>query len=514
VTPRSLAGIAVVAAVAGVWAAPGCKKQESLIIADLSLRDDSVTDLKSVTITVTQGGSTVTEKIFDLPDTGLPLSPDSLDYGVWVGATGLLTVKAVARTAADCNGYIGMKVVRVNGGDSPRIGLLLSRGDTCTTSGMGGSGGSMGIGGIGGGLGTGSGGSTVACGTTVGTRPPLVAPPTLANCVDLDHNDPGAACDAIADINNPIIYHLAVSPDGQMMATAGWVYSTDDVSLQLWHIQGNTPTVCAGFTSKGSGPAYVAFSPDGKYLAVALRWGHVTLLSLPSLALIGQTHASVGTLYGVGFSPDSKTVFSLEYDSNTYDGHIYADNPADGTPIGSSPFLGLDPDSLAVSPIANGGNTTLAVSGYIGNVGVYSFNGTTFSTTSILTTADSASAWGIAFSPDGQLLAAGSDDGFVRFWAAPFTADVTSGAPINFGSTSYTPTGVAFAPGGTFLAVTFGPEVDIWNATTRAFVSRHNTTPIPGLAGAPYAISVAFSASGGALISGEDECGKIAYCSD
>ena len=102
----------------------------------------------------------------------------------------------------------------------------------------------------------------------------------------------------------------------------------------------------------------------------------------------------------------------------------------------------------------------------------------------------------------------------VRFWSAPFTTNATSGASIDFNSTSYTPTGIAFAPGGTYIAITFGPEVDIWNATTRAFVARHNTRPFPARTAPPYALSTTFSASGDALITGEDLCGKIAYCSD
>ena len=129
-------------------------------------------------------------------------------------------------------------------------------------------------------------------------------------------------------------------------------------------------------------------------------------------------------------------MFTLDYDGID-DGHLYADR-VDGTAIASS-VLGVDPDSLVVSPVANAGAATLAVGGYVGNLGVYSFNGSTFSTTSIMTTSGSAAAWGIAFSPDGQLLAAGTDDGSVRFWAAPFTTNATSGLPITLGS-SYVPT--------------------------------------------------------------------------
>jgi len=130
-----------------------------------------------------------------------------------------------------------------------------------------------------------------------------------------------------------------------------------------------------------------------------------------------------------------------------------------------------------------------------------------------MTTATYAEAWGIGFSPDGQLLAAGTSDGIVRFWAAPYTTDATRGMQITLGS-SYTPYGLAFSPAGTYLAVTFGPEVDIWNATTRTFVSRHNIASLPGITSPPYAQTVAWSASGGALLTGEDLCAKIAYCAD
>jgi len=340
-------------------------------------------------------------------------------------------------------------------------------------------------------------------------------PPSLTTCTDLDHNSSGLTCDPVGDTNNPIIYSTAVSPDGQLMVTAGWEYFSDDVSLKIWRFPagGGAPVQCGPeYTATALGPAYVAFSPNGQYLAVALRQSYVDIFSIPSLNMVSEIQSAPGAIYGVGFSPDSKTVFTLDYDSSLEDGHLYADH-LDGTAI-TSRLVGVDPDSLAVSPVANGGAVTLAVGGYLGNLGVYSFNGSTFSTTSIMTTASAAATWGIAFSPDGQLLAGGADDGKVRFWAAPFTANATSGSSIALGSTGYAPDGIAFSPFGTYMAIAFGPEVDIWNATTRAFVSRHNTTAVAGATSLPYAISVTFSASGAALITGEDTCGKVAYCAD
>ena len=164
-------------------------------------------------------------------------------------------------------------------------------------------------------------------------------------------------------------------------------------------------------------------------------------------------------------------MFTIDYDGNLSDGHVYADR-VDGTPI-TSYLLGVDPDALAVSPMANGGTTTLAVAGYLGNVGVYTFNGSTFSTSSIMTTASDAKSWGIAFSHDGQLLASGADDGQVRFWSAPFTTNATSGTSLAINGVNAA-NDIAFAPGAPYVAIAFDSEVDLWNVSTRAFVARRH----------------------------------------
>ena len=56
------------------------------------------------------------------------------------------------------------------------------------------------------------------------------------------------------------------------------------------------------------------------------------------------------------------------------------------------------------------------------------------------------------------------------------------------------------------MAAAFDFETDIFNVSTRASVSR------AGAVG--YVEAVSFSASGGAVISGEDSCGRVLVCSD
>ena len=331
-------------AVAGF--APGCKKdKESLILVEMQAIDANAGTLIDVAITVSEStGGQVAAPIFDL-SAGIPMTPDSLTYGVYIpaGVTGTLTVGVKARPAAGCNGYLGTKSVKVVGGDSPPVKVILKAGDTCggNTTGTAGTSGTAGTTGTGGGFGGSSGGAggssggsngTVCGVTSVGTPvPPVTTAPTLTNCTYIDQLGSGVTCDTAADTNNPIVYKVSVSPDGQFMVTSGWSYFSDDVSMKIWRFQNGTPVLCGPeYTAAGIGPAYTAFSPDSKYLAVALRNGYVDVFSLPDLKYTAEIKSAPGTIWGVGFSPDSQTVFTIDYDSTITDGHLYADR-VDGT---------------------------------------------------------------------------------------------------------------------------------------------------------------------------------------
>jgi hypothetical protein len=510
---RALAVAIFVAGLGLAAFAPGCKKEaEALIVVSLDASDDNGGSVAIVEITVSNpSGGIATQKFFDLPATGLPPSgTTTFEVGIYVpaGVTGSLPVNVAAKPAgAGCMGYVGARAAKINGGDTKAIALTLRPGNVCNIVGTAGMGGNSGTAGSGGSIGTGSGGSTVSCATAVGTPPaPAPTPTTLATCAEYDQNSSTAVCDAANDVNNPFVTDVAVSPDGQLLATSSTDSSSNGV-VKLWRLTNNVPTLCGSLTQSAIAPGYLAFSPDGQYFAIAWRSDYIYTYHLPDLALVGEIKSSPNPLYGLGFSADSQTVFSIDWDGGS-DGTLYADRPS-GTPV-SQLALGVDPDVFAVSPVATGGVTTMAVGGYQGNFGVYTWNGTTLAGPTIKTTVGTAGGWSVRFSRDGTMLAEGTDDGSVRIWSVPITAASAATATI---PTTATPYGLSFSAAGDALAIGFGSEIDLWNVAARAVVARHTVTAPPGASG-QFVDSVAFSASGAAVVAGEDVCGKFLICSD
>jgi WD40 repeat protein len=277
--------------------------------------------------------------------------------------------------------------------------------------------------------------------------------------------------------------------------------------IKIWRLVGNTPTQCATtLANPGMGPSYVAFSPNGQYLAVAWENDWVYVYSVPTFAQIGKLTSSYGLLVGVGWSPDSQVVFSVDWDG-AGDGNLYADSPT-GVAIDSR-TLGVDPSVMAASPTAGTGNaSTIAVGGNAGTFGVYTYSGGAFATTSsIVPTASAAISWSIKFSPNGNLVGVGTDDGMVRLWTVPVTSTSTSPtATILASATGSSVYGLSFSPYGTYVAIGYELQTAIWNMSTRAFVGSTSA--------ASFVDAVSFSASGGAVIFGEDDCGRVVVCAD
>jgi WD40 repeat protein len=158
---------------------------------------------------------------------------------------------------------------------------------------------------------------------------------------------------------------------------------------------------------------------------------------------------------------------------------------------------------MAVSQVPVGGGTAIVVPGYSGNFGYYTWTGTGFTGPVIRSTVSGMAGTRAGFAPNGTLMAESTEDGSVRFWGLPITAtSVKSGTNIMLNDV---PLGISFSPGSDFVSFAYGTSFDIWNVASRTLASRHNVT-------GTFADSVTFSASGGAIVGGEDRCGRFLVC--
>ena len=98
---------------------------------------------------------------------------------------------------------------------------------------------------------------------------------------------------------------------------------------------------------------------------------------------------------------------------------------------------------------------------------------------------------GVAFSPNGKLLATAYGDGTVRLWNA--AAEQAVGAPLRADTGTASVTGIAFSPNGTLLATAYDDgTVRVWNPRTRHAVG----TPFRASTNSVSVTGVAFSPNG------------------
>jgi WD40 repeat protein/DNA-binding SARP family transcriptional activator len=253
---------------------------------------------------------------------------------------------------------------------------------------------------------------------------------------------------------------VAFSPDG----TALYTSSLDD-SVIAWDLT-RTRGLARQLTRAASPVVGVAFSPrDPNLLALVRRDGPVTRWDVSKRARVGDPlDATGGDANAVAFSPDGRIVAA----ANHADGTVVLFDVATGARVGrplhqpygpiDAPYQSRDVNGVAFSPDGR----LLATAGNDGSVVLWDLAGRDWVG---FPRRPGGSVTAVAFSPDGRTLASAVDDGTVVLTRVPdgtlLYRPTATGGP---GTSA-----VAFSPDGkTLAASTFDGRVRLWDPRTGA----------------------------------------------
>jgi serine/threonine protein kinase len=234
-------------------------------------------------------------------------------------------------------------------------------------------------------------------------------------------------------------------------------------------------------------PSSVAFSPDGRLLAVGAEVPGATFLyEVATGQLVGTLKVrGGGNITRVAFSPDGKLLAS----SNDQD-QVFLWDVATRTRVATLPNTGSS--GVAFSP-----DGKLLATGDGTDVVLRDMPSRRVAFTSAVVASNIST---VAFSPDGKLLAAGA--------APAFLWDVATGQRL---AALYDPNGqgdddVAFSPDGRLLAVAdHGGSTFLWNVATHGLVAT-----LPDTAPDEQGNLVAFSPDGKLLATGNGDLWNVA----
>ena len=270
-----------------------------------------------------------------------------------------------------------------------------------------------------------------------------------------------------------IVWSVAFSPNGNMLASASW-----DQTVRLWNV--NTGRLLHTLTGHTNEVMSVAFSPDGNTLASGSWDGTIRLWNPRTGKLKRMLTEHAGGVASVAFSPDSNTLASGNADRtirlwNTTTWKV------DRTLTGHTDVV----ESVAFSPDSN----TLASGSRDTTIRLWNPNNGRNKRT---LTEHTAPVSALAFNPDGQTLASGGRDRIIRLWNP------------NNGREKETLTGytdgvnpVAFSPDGATLLIG-GRGISVWDTQTDQYKK-----PFAGDIGG--VLSVVFSPDGEMVASGSPD---------
>ncbi|BAY24226.1 protein kinase [Calothrix sp. NIES-2100] len=262
---------------------------------------------------------------------------------------------------------------------------------------------------------------------------------------------------------------VSFSPDKLTLA------SGDDKIIRLWDL--NTQKVLTTLSGHSQAVKSVVFSPDGKILASASDDRTIKLWDIHQFleicTLVGHSHA----VKSVAFSPDGQIIASASWDKtvklwdvntgkeiSTLSGHKLQVNSVAFSPIPPSPPLERGVGGILASASCD---RTIRLWKILNDEVKTETEKTEFKNRPDCTLLGilSGHAWAVltvAFSPDGKILATGSDDNTIKLW------EVNTGQVITtLSGHSWSVVAVTFTADGTMLiSASRDRTVKLWRVST------------------------------------------------
>lgn len=273
----------------------------------------------------------------------------------------------------------------------------------------------------------------------------------------------------------PQIFDLAYSPDGKMLALAGF--------QQVRLVDPSTKSLIADLTGEADTVRAVAFSRDGRFLAAAgglpAQSGEVKVWDVANRKLVQTIRGHADCIYAVAFSPDSQSIATASYDKliklweiasgreiRTFKDHIDAIYALAWTPDGKRLVSGAADRTIKIWNAGTGerlytlsepqdGINTIAIdpsgklvaaAGLDKSIRIWELGEKSGHLLRTLI-AHEDEILKLAWSPDGKRLISSSADGSVKMYSADLTELATYPEPDWVYGLQWSPDGKSFAAG-------------------------------------------------------------------